>query len=391
MKLQRFAAMCIAGVIMFTSNVMATSSNSINKVRTVKKNEAITDSYLKIVPKDQVDTGSSIVIKFTNARVPSQDIIDGRGSGNGYKKGGYQYSYCDWDISQGFYDVMPNINTYELPYKIRRSSSDEIEVYLINLPDKYANYSLYEVNGTSTEPCYRINLPIIADGVGTISCKIDSNGTSISGSRVDSASIYSSKSDDDDNSTSSNSSKNTVKNNGNNSKNDKNDKNDDNNTKEILNNRSSGNINKAKQNNTEKSKVHLSIQIGAEKMYVNYKSVDIDAPAYIQKESSSTLVPLRVISVAFSGEDVENADLSQVVEWDAETKTATINYNSKKIKFTAGSNLINIDGSEQEMENGVVAEISNGRMCVPLRAVAVALDSSINWDAETKTAVFETK
>jgi hypothetical protein len=126
-------------------------------------------------------------------------------------------------------------------------------------------------------------------------------------------------------------------------------------------------------------------------MLVNDTEVAIDAPAYIQESSSSTLVPMRAISVALSGGDAKAADKSSIVTWDAENKVATVSYNSKTIEFTAGSDYMRIDGKRKKMSNDVIAEIYNGRMCVPFRALAEALGAEVTWDAETKTATFTEK
>ncbi len=131
--------------------------------------------------------------------------------------------------------------------------------------------------------------------------------------------------------------------------------------------------------------------IGDKKIVIGDKTYTIDAAPYIQPSSNSTLVPLRFVALAICGEDVEKADTSSNVKWDAETKTATVSAGSKVIKFTAGSDTMIVDGKSIVMDNGVKAEISNNRMFIPFRALGQALGVSVDWDADTKTAVYNIK
>ena len=58
------------------------------------------------------------------------------------------------------------------------------------------------------------------------------------------------------------------------------------------------------------------------------EKVDTDVAAYIQASSNSTMVPLRVVALAL-GVDSANAanpDETNAVNWDANSKTATIVY-----------------------------------------------------------------
>lgn len=82
------------------------------------------------------------------------------------------------------------------------------------------------------------------------------------------------------------------------------------------------------------------VTIGSKKVIVGDKTYDIDAAAYIQTSSNSTMVPLSFVAIAILGADVENANNSNIISWGANTKTATITVNKKKIEFTAGSVVI---------------------------------------------------
>jgi hypothetical protein len=100
-----------------------------------------------------------------------------------------------------------------------------------------------------------------------------------------------------------------------------------------------------------------------------------------------------MVSVALSGGNVENADNSKLVQWDSNTKTAEITYGDTTVKFTADSNAIVVNDLElaQLMANGAKAEIKDGRMYVPFRALAEAIGAEVDWDGETKTVTFTSR
>lgn len=141
----------------------------------------------------------------------------------------------------------------------------------------------------------------------------------------------------------------------------------------------------------------VRVTIGESSMKVDGEDVAMDAAAYIQTSSNSTMVPLRFVSIALGvdSENVASADESSKVLWDGTTKTASILYaagNGQKIvQFQAGSPIMTIDGAAITMENGVVAEIVDGRMYVPFRALGQALGVPVTWDADTRTAIYNEK
>lgn len=141
----------------------------------------------------------------------------------------------------------------------------------------------------------------------------------------------------------------------------------------------------------------VEVTIGESTIKMDGEDVAMDVAPYIQTSSNSTMVPLRFVSLAI-GVDAENAataDESSKVMWDANTKTATVLYaagnGQKIIQFTAGSNIMTIDGTAVPMDNGVVAEITDSRMFVPFRALGQALGVPVTWDAETRTAIYNQK
>jgi hypothetical protein len=133
----------------------------------------------------------------------------------------------------------------------------------------------------------------------------------------------------------------------------------------------------------------VKVTIGSNKVSINGASCEMDATPYIQSESSSTLVPLRFVALAISGDGVENADTSEIIAWDNDTKTATVTAGDRVVSFQAGSNNVSINGKATAMANGVKAEIKDGRMYIPFRALGEALGVDVAWDSNTKTASYK--
>ncbi len=142
----------------------------------------------------------------------------------------------------------------------------------------------------------------------------------------------------------------------------------------------------AKEDNAVDKEVRVSI--GSNIISVGDAEFIVDAVPYIQPESSSTLIPLRFVAIAISGEDVGNADTSSIVGWDANSKTASVKAKKHTVLYTAGSNVMTVDGKAVTMDNGAKAEIKDGRMYIPFRALGNALGVKVDWNADTKTAIF---
>ena len=138
----------------------------------------------------------------------------------------------------------------------------------------------------------------------------------------------------------------------------------------------------------------VKVSLGEKTVLVGDKAIDMDVAPYIQASSNSTMVPLRFVSVALGvdSSNVANPDESNKVTWDANSKTTTIYYGAgtgqKIIQFQAGSNIMVVDGTRIPMEYGVKAEIKDGRMFVPFRALGQALGIAVTWDANTRTAIY---
>lgn len=87
-----------------------------------------------------------------------------------------------------------------------------------------------------------------------------------------------------------------------------------------------------------------------------------------------TLVPLRGV--------FDNMGFK--VSWNEETRSAEIKNNSLEITMTENINRIMVNGDSVEID--VAPQIINNRLMIPLRAVAESSQAQIDWDNDTKTA-----
>lgn len=87
-----------------------------------------------------------------------------------------------------------------------------------------------------------------------------------------------------------------------------------------------------------------------------------------------TLIPLRGV--------FENLGYS--VSWDGNTKTATLENDNYTIKIQSDSSTFTVNSQTKTLD--VPAQIINGSMMIPLRAVGEGTGVTVNWDASTKSA-----
>ncbi len=103
----------------------------------------------------------------------------------------------------------------------------------------------------------------------------------------------------------------------------------------------------------------------------------IDAQAVIVE--GRTLVPVRGVF----------EQLGYTVEYDNVTKTATLTRGSSVVSMTMGNTYFTVNGKQITPE--VPQQIIDSRFMLPLRAVSEAIGAKVDWDAETKTAIIEYK
>jgi len=186
------AAVMTAAVL--PMNVMASSSNSVNKTKTVAVDDYIDDIYLKIQPNDDITSGESIEITVKNA-----EFVDGSSSyteDDGTRHDIEQYAQyvidkgevLDYYDCLGYLDDKSELEVFsasgifsndnsKLPYYAIRRSKTTLEVKLFPISDNYAGKD----NVNSTKPYYYIPVNLKATSEGDIQITVNANETSVSG------------------------------------------------------------------------------------------------------------------------------------------------------------------------------------------------------------------
>ncbi len=119
--------------------------------------------------------------------------------------------------------------------------------------------------------------------------------------------------------------------------------------------------------------------------------------------SSTSVSAEQSITVKLDGENVEFSDAKPVVKdnrtliplrglfenmgyeitWDAKLKAATLSKDGNTITIRSNKNYITVNNIQTTID--VAAEIIDGSMMIPLRAVADATGAEVNWDSSTRT------
>lgn len=94
-------------------------------------------------------------------------------------------------------------------------------------------------------------------------------------------------------------------------------------------------------------------------------------------ETARTFVPLRITMES----------LGVNVEWDGDAKAATLTDGETTVVVTVGSKIIVVNG--ENIENDVAAIVSNGRIYLPIRAVAEAFGANVEWNKSANTVEIE--
>ncbi|UMZ73669.1 stalk domain-containing protein [Natranaerofaba carboxydovora] len=115
--------------------------------------------------------------------------------------------------------------------------------------------------------------------------------------------------------------------------------------------------------------VHSKQEI--EVMINDKPAVFTDATPYIDS-NNRTMVPIRFIS--------EN--LGAEVEWDPQTETVTVSKDELHIELQIDSDIISVNGIEEEMDTKMVFNEEYNRNYVPLRFVSENLGSSVDWNRD---------
>lgn len=119
---------------------------------------------------------------------------------------------------------------------------------------------------------------------------------------------------------------------------------------------------------SQKNKIIIELFIDKKVAKINGEVQSLDAAPFIK--NGRTLFPIRFIAEAFGA----------IVKWDGITKTVTITLDSKGIKI-----ILQVDNkialvNENKMTLDVAPTIKDNRTFVPLRFIAEAFDSDVQWD-----------
>lgn len=122
-------------------------------------------------------------------------------------------------------------------------------------------------------------------------------------------------------------------------------------------------------------KTKIELVIDNKEAKVDGAAKELDAAPVIVDDR--TLVPVRFISENMGGK----------VDWDAATRTVTIELNGKKIQLVIDSKDVDVDGTKTALD--VPAQIISDRTYVPVRFVSETIGATVGWDAATKTVTIE--
>jgi len=118
-------------------------------------------------------------------------------------------------------------------------------------------------------------------------------------------------------------------------------------------------------------KTKIVLQVGNSVALVNDKTVKLDASPKIVKDR--TLVPLRFIAEAFGAD----------VQWNSVFKLVIIKLQDKEIILQIGTSYASVGDKKYTLDTAPI--IDKGYTMVPIRFIAEALNSSVEWDSTTKT------
>lgn len=125
--------------------------------------------------------------------------------------------------------------------------------------------------------------------------------------------------------------------------------------------------------------VSLSGSVFAEdniSVYLDGNQIQFDVQPQII--NNRTMVPLRTIFEA----------LGASVDWNEETRTVTSAKNSTYVSLTADSSDMLVNGTAVALD--APACVIDGRTLVPIRAVSEAYNTSVDWDAASRTVYITT-
>ena len=136
-KIARLLAAVMTATMVPATAAFADSSNSINKVVTVKDGDFNDEVYLRIQPGEVVDMDDSIIITIENGEFDPDDIDGDISEVYGYDLAGNSYDDFKKEyqaliddgrtperaFDETFYEIMNTEKVVDLPYKIKRNTN----------------------------------------------------------------------------------------------------------------------------------------------------------------------------------------------------------------------------------------------------------------------------
>ena len=134
-------------------------------------------------------------------------------------------------------------------------------------------------------------------------------------------------------------------------------------------------VNDAVENSISQTPTVITIQIGNPEMTVNGIEQEIDPGMGTVPVISNerTLLPVRAIVEALGG----------TVEWDENTRTASLSYDSDNIELTIDSTTAYLNGTAYTLDTTPV--IINDRTMLPILFIAESFGLEVGWDQPTQT------
>ena len=116
----------------------------------------------------------------------------------------------------------------------------------------------------------------------------------------------------------------------------------------------------------------IFLQINNPYMYANGVEKEIDEGRGTTPivDNGRTLVPIRSIIEECGG----------TVNWDQNTQTVTLSYNSKEIKLIINSNTAYLNGKESSLD--VAPQVISDRTMLPIRFVAEGFNFNVYWNSD---------
>jgi len=130
---------------------------------------------------------------------------------------------------------------------------------------------------------------------------------------------------------------------------------------------------------------HVRVTIDSTTVMINEESHVLEVAPYISTASNSAMVPVRFIANALGLPQ-------EAVTWHNADRRVVIDAGSRMVAFVIGDTNYYVNGTPVPMVSPdglpVAAEITNERTFVPFRALGNAFGIPINWEPDTRTAVF---